>query len=61
MLTVQKQPNADTLALDRKINEVLDSLQKELPSDVVIERRIFKQADFIRGSWLRIQSTKILK
>ena len=50
MMTVQKQPNADTLALDRKINEVLDSLQKELPPDVVIERRIFKQADFIEAA-----------
>ncbi len=50
MMTVQKQPNADTLVLDRKIDEVLDSLQKELPSDVVIERRIFKQADFIEAA-----------
>jgi Cu/Ag efflux pump CusA len=50
MMTVQKQPNADTLALDHKINEVLDSLQKELPPDVVIERRIFKQADFIEAA-----------
>lgn len=47
IMTVQKQPNADTLALDRRIDEVLESLQKELPPDVVIERRIFKQADFI--------------
>ncbi len=50
MMTVQKQPNADTLVLDRKIDEVLDSLQKELPPDVVIERRIFKQADFIEAA-----------
>ena len=50
MMTVQKQPNADTLVLDRKINEVLDALQKELPPDVVIERRIFKQADFIEAA-----------
>ncbi len=50
MMTIQKQPNADTLALDRQINEVLESLQKELPADVVIERRIFKQADFIEAA-----------
>lgn len=50
MMTIQKQPNADTLVLDGKIDEVLDSLQKELPSDVVIERRIFKQADFIEAA-----------
>ncbi len=50
IMTVQKQPNADTLALDGRINEVLESLQQELPSDVVIERRIFKQADFIEAA-----------
>ncbi len=50
MMTIQKQPSADTLALDREINEVLKSLQKELPADVVIERRIFKQADFIEAA-----------
>ncbi len=50
MMTIQKQPSADTLALDRQINEVLESLQKELPEDVVIERRIFKQADFIEAA-----------
>lgn len=50
IMTVQKQPNADTLVLDRKIDDVLESLQKELPPDVVIERRIFKQADFIEAA-----------
>jgi Cu/Ag efflux pump CusA len=50
ILTVQKQPNADTLVLDRKIDQVLESLQKELPPDIVIERRIFKQADFIEAA-----------
>lgn len=50
MMTVQKQPNADTLVLDHKIDEVLESLQKELPPDIVIERRIFKQADFIEAA-----------
>ena len=50
ILTVQKQPNADTLVLDHKIEEVLDALQRELPKDVLIERRIFKQADFIEAA-----------
>ena len=50
MMTIQKQPSADTLALDRQINAVLESLQQELPADVVIERRIFKQADFIEAA-----------
>ena len=50
ILTVQKQPNADTLKLDRKIEDVLDALQRDLPADVLIERRIFKQADFIEAA-----------
>lgn len=50
IMTVQKQPNADTLVLDARIEEVLDSLQKELPPDVVLERNIFKQADFIEAA-----------
>lgn len=50
IMTVQKQPNADTLALDSSIDEVLDALQSELPKDVVIERHIFKQADFIKAA-----------
>ncbi len=50
ILAVQKQPGADTLQLDREIGTVLDALQADLPSDVLIERRIFKQADFIRSA-----------
>jgi CzcA family heavy metal efflux pump len=48
ILTVQKQPHANTLALDPEIDRVLDEIERDLPADVKIERRIFKQADFIR-------------
>lgn len=50
MMTIQKQPMADTLALDRKITQVLDELQRDLPENILIERRIFKQADFIQAA-----------
>lgn len=50
ILTVQKQPGASTLLLDREINAALDSLASELPANVVVERRIFKQADFIEAA-----------
>jgi len=50
ILAVQKQPGADTLKLDSEIDKVLNALQVDLPDGVVIERRIFKQADFIRAA-----------
>ncbi|MDX1930806.1 MAG: efflux RND transporter permease subunit [Pirellulaceae bacterium] len=50
ILAVQKQPGADTLRLDREIGHVLDELQQDLPDDVVLERRIFKQATFIEAA-----------
>jgi CzcA family heavy metal efflux pump len=50
ILAVQKQPHADTLTLDRRVDEVLEQLSRDLPPNVVIERRIFKQADFIQAA-----------
>jgi len=50
ILAVQKQPNADTLKLDRQIGIVLQELQRDLPEGIVIEQRIFKQADFIAAA-----------
>ncbi len=50
MMTVQKQPGADTLTLDAAISKVLDQMAEDLPDGVIIERRIFKQADFIEAA-----------
>ncbi len=50
MLTVQKQPEADTVSLDRRISDVLDSIQKNLPSDVRIESEVFRQSHFIEAA-----------
>ncbi len=47
ILSVQKQPGADTLALTDEIESTLADIQQRLPNDVVISTDIFKQADFI--------------
>ncbi|MFN5896350.1 MAG: efflux RND transporter permease subunit, partial [Planctomyces sp.] len=47
---MQKQPHADTLRLDSSITAVLDELQRSLPAHVLIEKRLFRQADFIEAA-----------
>lgn len=50
ILAIQKQPHADTLVLDAKVEKVLDQVEHELPPGVVIERRMFRQAEFIQAA-----------
>lgn len=47
ILTVQKQPRADTLALDRMIEERIAEMRETLPRDVQIDTQLFKQSTFI--------------
>ena len=44
---VQKQPGANTIELTARLDRELDVLQRELPQGMTIDRRIFRQADFI--------------
>src|SRR5262249_52532821 len=44
---VQKQPGANTIELTARLDRELDRLQEEMPAGVHIDRRIFRQADFI--------------
>jgi Cu/Ag efflux pump CusA len=48
ILSIQKQPGADTLTLDARIDQVLAEAQAGLPDDVRIETEVFRQASFIR-------------
>ena len=50
ILSVQKQPGADTLVLGQRIDETLAQLQSQLPDDIKIVTDIFRQADFIEAA-----------
>ncbi len=59
IISVSKQPNANTLDLTRRIEENLAALQKSLPPDVKLDTRIFRQADFIETSVNNVKNALI--
>jgi CzcA family heavy metal efflux pump len=48
VLKVQKQPQANTLEVTRRMDMALDDIAKSLPKGVSLYRKGFRQADFIR-------------
>ena len=59
IISVSKQPNANTLDLTRRIEENLSALQKSLPPDVKLDTKIFRQADFIETSVNNVKKSLI--
>jgi len=55
IMTVMKQPATNTLELTDKIDEAIIDMQSNLPKDVHINTKIFRQADFINASISNIQ------
>jgi len=47
IIGIRKQPETNTLELTSAIDEVLNEIEAGLPQGMVIERDIFRQADFI--------------
>src|SRR5688572_6661245 len=45
---VQKQPGANTIDVTARLDRELDALETQLPEGITIDRRIFRQADFIQ-------------
>lgn len=50
ILSVQKQPGANTILLTEKINQAILELKPNLPNGVDVNPNLFKQADFIKHS-----------
>ena len=50
ILSISKQPNINTLEVTKNIEKNLVEIQKSLPSDVKMDTKIFRQADFIEAS-----------
>ncbi len=50
ILSVQKQPGADTLRLTREIDRILAEVRATLPADVALDPHIFRQERFIDAS-----------
>ena len=50
IVSVEKQPNVDTVQLTRQITQVLAELEPSLPSGVKANEIIFRQASFIENS-----------
>lgn len=57
ILTLLKQPNANTLKLTERIDETIAALQPQLPEGVEINTHIFRQANFIKASIDNLQTT----
>src|SRR5687768_15316070 len=50
VLSVQKQPDTNTLELTERIDETLTEIQATLPPGMTINRGVFRQAEFIETS-----------
>ena len=59
ILSVSKQPNINTLNVTERIEANLAEIQKSLPADVIMDTKIFRQADFIEASVNNVGSALI--
>lgn len=50
IMSIQKQPDANTVVLTEKIEKALNELEKALPKGVQLEKDLFKQSHFIENA-----------
>jgi len=57
IMTLLKQPNANTLTLTEAIDQTISEIKTQLPVGVKINAHIFRQSDFIQASIDNLQKT----
>lgn len=57
ILTVLKQPNANTLELTKRIDKTLSGISQQIPATIKIDSHVFRQSDFIQASIDNLQKT----
>lgn len=50
IMTIQKQPGADTVKITNAIKEAIEELRPSLPESVIVNPEVFQQANFIKSS-----------
>lgn len=55
VITIQKQPGADTVTITRAIEKAIEEIKPSIPKGIVINPDVFKQANFIEASINGIQ------
>lgn len=50
IMSIQKQPGANTVELTKRIDKALEEIQRSLPPDVKAHKEIFRQANFIEAA-----------
>jgi HME family heavy-metal exporter len=56
ILSIHKQPQADTVELTKRVEKVLASLQETMPAGTRVNDYLFRQADFIHASVHNLQA-----
>lgn len=59
IISISKQPNANTLEVTKEIEANLETIKATLPADVTVDTKIFRQADFIETSVRNVQNALI--
>ena len=59
IVSVEKQPNVDTVTLTKEIERALDALTSTLPNDIKANQILFRQANFIEASIGNVQKVLV--